>query len=60
MKEIIMPNNSDLDPQNPSHSLAHQTPEEQPYDGGGWAGDGSGMDDLADYNQAEADDYCNE
>ena len=54
------PNNSDLDPQNPSHSLAHQTPEEQPYDGGGWPGDGSGMDDLADYNQAEADDYCNE
>ena len=59
-EEKTMPNNSDLDPQNPSHSLAHQTPEEQPYDGGGWPGDGSGMDDLADYNQAEADDYCNE
>ena len=26
----------------------------------GWPGDGSGTDDLADYNQAEADDYCNE
>ena len=27
---------------------------------GGWPGDGSGMDDLADYNQLEADDYRNE
>jgi hypothetical protein len=35
-------------------------PAEQPYDGGGWAGDGSGTDDLADYNQTEADDYANE
>lgn len=26
----------------------------------GWPGDGSGEDDLADYNQAEADDYTNE
>ena len=24
---------------------------------GGWPGDGSGMDDLADYNQMEAYDY---
>jgi len=24
---------------------------------GGWPGDGSGMDDLADYNQMEGDDY---
>ena len=23
----------------------------------GWPGDGSGEDDLADYNQNEADDY---
>lgn len=30
---------------------------EQPYDGGGWPGDGSGTDDLADYNANEADDY---
>ena len=54
------PNNSDLDPQNPSHSLAHQTPEEQPYDGFGFPGCGDGGDDLADYNQAEAQDYCDE
>jgi hypothetical protein len=26
----------------------------------GWPGDGSGTDDLADYNQNEADDYSNE
>lgn len=29
----------------------------QPYDGGGWAGDGSGTDDLADFNAMEACDY---
>lgn len=26
----------------------------------GWAGDGTGEDDLADYNQNEADDYRDE
>ena len=26
----------------------------------GWAGDGSGEDDFADYNQNEADDYRDE
>lgn len=26
----------------------------------GWPGDGSGTDDLADYNANEAADYCNE
>ncbi len=26
----------------------------------GWPGDGSGLDDLADYNQNEAADYANE
>lgn len=30
------------------------------YDGGGWPGDGSGTDDLADYNANEADDYRDE
>jgi len=33
---------------------------EQPYDGGGWGGDGSGTDDLADYNQNEVNDYNEE
>jgi hypothetical protein len=33
---------------------------QEPYDGGGWPGDGSGTDDLADYNANEADDYRNE
>lgn len=33
--------------------------ETRPYDGweGCWGGDGSGMDDLADYNQNEGGDY---
>lgn len=26
----------------------------------GWSGDGSGEDDLADFNANEADDYANE
>lgn len=26
----------------------------------GWPGDGSGMDDFADYNANEANDYANE
>lgn len=37
-----------------------QEPIEEPYDGGGWAGDGSGTDDLADFGANEADDYLNE
>lgn len=40
--------------------VEREEPEDQPYDGGGWPGDGSGTDDLADYNQNEADDYRNE
>jgi hypothetical protein len=28
----------------------------RPYDGGGWPGDGSGMDDLADFNAMEGMD----
>ena len=34
-------------------------PAPKPYDGfeGCWPGDGSGMDDLEDYNQNEANDY---
>jgi hypothetical protein len=34
--------------------------EEDPSDGYGWPGDGSGTDDLADYNANEADDYRDE
>ena len=49
--------NHELDPQNPDHELAHQTSEELHV---GWPGDGSGMDDLADYNQNESLDYANE
>lgn len=35
-------------------------PEDRPYDGGGWPGDGSGTDDFADFNANEADDYQGE
>ena len=36
--------------------------DSEPYDGweGRWGGDGSGMDDLADYNANEVDDYAYE
>jgi hypothetical protein len=36
-----------------------EEPEPEPYDGweGCWPGDGSGMDDLADYSENEGRDY---
>jgi len=37
-----------------SGSIYDQEPDQ------GWPGDGSGTDDLADFNANEADDYCNE
>ncbi|NBR06940.1 MAG: hypothetical protein EBT92_14355 [Planctomycetes bacterium] len=67
--------NDKLDPQNEAHELAHMTAEEQIQEqkfmdeareireadmARGWPGDGSGMDDFADYNQNEAMDYSNE
>ena len=52
--------NSNLDAQNGAHRMAHVASDEQPYDGGGWGGDGSGTDDFADANANEADDYRNE
>lgn len=54
---MMTPTNSNLDPQSPEDRFAHVTPEEQPYDGGGWPGDGSGTDDLADL-MAHGDDGC--
>ena len=50
--------NDKLDPQNSEHELAHQTSDEGNQ--AGWPGDGSGTDDLADYNQNESMDYSNE
>jgi hypothetical protein len=50
--------NEQLDPQNETHELAHQTSDEMEHCG--WPGDGSGMDDLADFNANEAMDYVNE
>ena len=51
--------NADLDKSHPLRDMLEVQPEEQPFDGweGCWAGDGSGMDDLADFNQMEGDDY---
>ena len=36
-----------------------QEPEPQPYDGceGQWPGDGSGLDDLADWGEQEGHDF---
>lgn len=57
------------EPQEAMDTAGEPTPEDidgsnsgddLPYDGGGWPGDGSGTDDLADYNANEADDYTNE
>jgi hypothetical protein len=57
--------NADLDPSSPLRDLIRVQPEEvEPeenfylrHDGGGWPGDGSGVDDLADYNAMEGNDY---
>lgn len=46
--------NERLDPQNEAHEIREADMVR------GWPGDGSGMDDLADYNQNEAADYGNE
>jgi hypothetical protein len=52
--------NANLDPQDPLRELIQVQPEEvhpepQPFDGfeGCWPGDGSGMDDFADFNAME-------
>ena len=50
--------NANLDPQDPLRELIQVQPAERepkPFDGFGgcWPGDGSGMDDLADFNQME-------
>ena len=64
--------NTDADAASEAESsveLERDTPFGEELDGGtiaepfveqGWPGDGSGMDDLADYNANEADDYRNE
>ncbi len=49
--------NAQNDPQNPLRDQIQIQPDEQPYDGGGWPGDGSGTDDLADL-MATGDEGC--
>ena len=50
--------NANLDPQDPLREQIQIQPEEI-FGGveGKWAGDGSGLDDLADYNAMEGYDY---
>jgi len=50
--------NAKLDKSHPLRDMIEVQPEET-YDGWGgcWPGDGSGMDDLADFNQMEGYDY---
>ena len=56
MSETFDPIN--LDPQNETPDLAKGVPEEL-FDGfeGQWPGDGSGMDDFADFNALEGGDW---
>jgi hypothetical protein len=57
--------NAKLDKSDPLRDMIQVRPEEaEPeenfylrHDGGGWPGDGSGVDDLADFNQMEGYDY---
>ena len=52
--------NANLDKSHPLRDMIQVQPEEAHNmfaTDGGWPGDGSGMDDLADYNQMEACDY---
>ena len=59
-----MPNHiDDFDIQPQSDEFATELERErieQEHAYRGWAGDGSGEDDFADYNQMEANDYMNE
>jgi len=50
--------NAKLDKSSPLRDMVEVQPEEV-YGGfeGCWPGDGSGMDDLADFNQMEGNDY---
>lgn len=45
-----------------NNTMVTETNMDLPYDGceGQWPGDGSGMDDFADFNANEADDYSPE
>ena len=51
---------NDLMTQAAQYEEDHDRECQEAYEYQGWAGDGSGEDDFADYNQNEADDYCNE
>jgi len=55
-------NKYDIDPQCEEQygTYASEPANEDAYEHRGWPGDGSGVDDFQDYNQNEADDYCNE
>ncbi len=59
-KEVQTTDNElhDLIKVSPEEAIRPQDASDQPYGGWqGWPGDGSGMDDFADYNQNEGGDY---
>lgn len=49
-----------IDAQSPESRLAQVQSHEPLPEHRGWPGDGSGEDDLADFNQNEVADYGNE
>jgi hypothetical protein len=55
LHDLIQPTCQEVHKEDNQYGLSRPTDEEKPYGGweGHWAGDGSGMDDFADYNQNE-------
>ena len=53
-------NDSRMYPSEPEDAIADRIFDGRLREHEGWPGDGSGMDDLADLNANEADDYMNE
>ena len=62
MSDTYEPTNHAPDPFHDSEAYRPElmTESMREIETAGWAGDGSGEDDLADYNQNEADDYGHE
>ena len=55
LHDLIVPTVEEHYNEDDQYRLSRPTEDEKPYGGweGHWAGDGSGMDDFADYNQNE-------
>jgi hypothetical protein len=59
LHDLIQPTCQEVHNEDNQYGLSRPADEEKPYGGweGHWAGDGSGLDDLADYNQNEGWDW---